>query len=289
MRYIYNMKFNITSELSYEVFSPTTFIFNIQAARSANQVIIEESICINPILNFTEFTFGSTDTRFIKLEVTQGIAFTLTYHAQVDIQYEMVDETVLLQYTPIIELEEHVLPYLYPSRHCQSDKLRKLATKEFGNLPSQYLKVVAINDWIFNNIDYITGTTDSGTSAYDTLIQREGVCKDFAHLGIALCRAVDIPARYLTAYAYNLNPPDFHACFEAYIGRHWIIFDPTKLVPINGLVKIANGKDATEAAVASFFGSTNCTYMNVQCNTAEQGFTPFMPVAGTMEALSYFY
>ena len=129
--------------------------------------------------------------------------------------------------------------------------------------------------------------TSPGTSAYDTLIQREGVCKDFAHLGIAFCRALDIPARYFTAYACNLNPPDFHACFEAYIGGNWIFFDPTRSVPINGLVKIANGKDATEAAVASFFGNTNCTYMNVQCNPAEEGFIPYAATTGKAEALSY--
>jgi transglutaminase-like putative cysteine protease len=281
------MKFDITSELTYEVFSPTTFIFNIQAAKSATQIIKTESICINPVLNFKEFRFNNVDNRFIQLEVRQDTLFTISYHAQVDVESKVIDENTLSQSIPIIELDKQVLPYLFPSRHCQSDKLRKLATKEFGHLPNEYSKALAVNDWIFNNIDYITGTTDSGTSAYDSLIQREGVCKDFAHLGIAFCRALDIPARYLTAYAYNLNPPDFHACFEAYIGRQWIIFDPTKLVALNGLVKIGNGKDATEAAVASFFGHTNCTYMNVQCNATESEFLPFIPSTYKMEALSF--
>jgi transglutaminase-like putative cysteine protease len=72
----------------------------------------------------------------------------------------------------------------------------------------------------------VLGTTDANTSAYDTLNQREGVCKDFAHLGIALCRALNIPARYFTCYATNINPPDIHACFEVYIGGQWILFDP---------------------------------------------------------------
>jgi len=132
------MKFNITSELSYEVFSPTTFIFNIQAARTANQVIIEESIRINPILHFKEFTFNSSDNRFIQLEVSQDSPFTITYQAQVDVEYKVVDEAALLQSIPIIELDQQVLPYLFPSRHCQSDKLRKIATKEFGRLPNKY-------------------------------------------------------------------------------------------------------------------------------------------------------
>lgn len=281
------MTFNISSELSYEVFSPTTFIFNIQAAKSANQVIIEESLVITPNLLFEEFTLNNVDARFIKLTVNQGVYFTISYKALVEVQYITIHDATLIPSIPTIELDTEILPFLFPSRHCQSDKLRKLAIKEFGHIENEYNKVAAINDWIFTNTDYITGATDSGTSAYDTLIQREGVCKDFAHLGIALCRAADIPARYFTGYAYNLNPPDFHACFEAYIGGQWLFFDPTKLVPINGLVKIANSKDAGDAAVASFFGNTNCTYMKVTCHPVDPRFKAFVPAPGKKKALSY--
>lgn len=281
------MMFNLYSELSYDVFSPATFIFNVQAARSDSQIIIQESLQITPSLTYEEFVLNNTCTRFIKLEVEQGTSFTIIYKAVVDVQYKVVNESTLLQSIPIIELDKEVLPFLLPSRHCQSDKLTKLATNQFGDLSNEYAKVLAINDWIFNNIDYISGTTDSGTSAYDSLTQREGVCKDFAHLGIALCRALDIPARYFTGYAYKLDPPDFHACFEAYIGGQWIIFDPTGLVPINGMVKIAHGKDATEVAVASFFGNTHCTYMNIKCETDETDFVKFIQTEGKMEALSY--
>jgi transglutaminase-like putative cysteine protease len=281
------MRFNLYSELSYDVFSPSTFIFNIQAAHAGSQHIIEESLNVTPTLNFKEFTLNGSDTRFIKLEVGEGTSFTITYQALVDVLYKTVDESTLLQTIPIIDLDTEILSFLLPSRHCQSDKLTKLATNEFGDLPNDYAKVLAINEWIFNNIDYISGTTDSGTSAYDSLTQREGVCKDFAHLGIALCRALDIPARYFTGYAYQLDPPDFHACYEAYIGKQWIIFDPTHLVPINGLVKIAHGKDATEAAVASFFGKSQCTFMNIKCDIVGADFIPFVQTEGKMEALSY--
>src|SRR5690606_21299495 len=105
--------------------------------------------------------------------------------------------------------------------------------------------------WVFNSIAYKAGTSDSSRSANDVLALKEGVCKDFAHLAIALCRALDIPARYFTGYAYALDPPDFHACFEAYVGGKWLFFDPTQLSIPNGLVKIANAKDASEVAVAS--------------------------------------
>jgi hypothetical protein len=281
------MKFNLFSELSYEVFSTTTFIFNIQAARLSNQEIIEENLFITPTIDFVEFSINNDEARFIKLVVNQGNNFTITYKATVDLHYKIIDNTNLLKTIPVAAFSNDVIPYLFPSRHCQSDKLRKFATKEFGYLINEYDKVIAINEWIFNHTDYISGASDSGTSAIDTLIQREGVCKDFAHMGIALCRSLDIPARYITGYGYNLQPPDFHACYEAYLGGNWIFFDATKMVALNGFVKIANAKDATEVAVASFFGNTNCTYMNVQCTTTDEPFIPFIPADAKMEALSY--
>lgn len=100
------------------------------------------------------------------------------------------------------------------------------------------------------------------------MTQRTGVCRDFAHLGIAFCRALNIPARYFSGYAYQLQPPDFHACFEAYIGGRWLIFDATRLAHVNGLVRIGNGRDAADAAVASIFGRVRCRTMTVDCRLA---------------------
>ncbi|MDZ4331562.1 MAG: transglutaminase family protein, partial [Flavobacterium sp.] len=219
-------------------------------------------------------------------EVEQGVFFTVIYEAEVEVSYTVYDEKVLLQSIPIINLDHEVLPFISPSRHCESDKLLEFATNECGYLPNEYAKAKAINEWIFNTVEYKTGVTNSSTSACDTLLDRVGVCKDFAHLGIALCRALDIPARYFTGYAYNLNPPDFHACFEAYIGGQWLFFDPTKLAVANGLVKIANGKDASEVAVASYFGDVTCTFMKIECHPTVADFRPFNSELDT-KAISY--
>jgi transglutaminase-like putative cysteine protease len=280
------MKFKVYSELSYEVFSPTTFIFNIQAAKSASQIITSESIIVTPAIKFEEFSLKNSDTRFVKMEVEQGLFFTIIYEAEVDVRYEIYDEKVLLQSIPIINLDNEVLPFISPSRHCESDKLSEFALNEFGFLPNEYAKAKAIKEWIFNTVEYKTGVTNSSTSACDTLLEKVGVCKDFAHLGIALCRALDIPARYFTGYAHNLNPPDFHACFEAYICGQWLFFDPTKLAVTNGLVKIANGKDASEVAVASYFGNVNCTFMKIECHPTVADFMPFNSELDT-KAISY--
>jgi transglutaminase-like putative cysteine protease len=279
------MRFKVSSFLSYEVFSTTTFIFNIQVTQSASQVIISESLTITPDIKYQEFVLTNSATRFIKIEVAQGTHFTLSYEAEVDVSHEIITTDKLSQSFPIIDLDNEVLPFISPSRYCESDKLLDFAHQQFGHLPNEFTKVKAINEWVFKTIAYKAGTSDSSRSASDVLNLKEGVCKDFAHLVIALCRALDIPARYFTGYAYALNPPDFHACFEAYVGGKWLFFDPTKLSVANGLVKIANGKDASEVAVASFFGEVNCTYMKVDCNPVSADFIPFDKEEST--AVSY--
>ena len=212
----------------------------------------------------------------------------IRYKAEVDIDYNIIHQRKLSHTVPVNKLDANEMHYLFPSRYCQSDKLQKLASKEFGGVESAYGKVSAITEWIYNNVEYISGATNSSTSAHDTLTERVGVCRDFAHLGIALCRALTIPARYFTGYAYNLNPPDFHACFEAYIGGEWVFFDPTKLVPVNGLVKIANGRDAGDAAVASIFGKASSSSIVVKCDCKDPDFKPiYFTNTENQKGLSY--
>lgn len=260
------MKFKVFSELSYEVTTDTTFIFNIQAAKTTSQTVISESLTINPYLHFEEFKLLNNQTRFLKLKALANTIFTVVYEAVVDVELKLI-EVKNISKVPIISLPHEVLPYIAPSRHCESDKIWYFAIEEFGSLPTQYEKVLAINKWIFENVKYEPGTTNASASASDTFYYRLGVCKDFAHLAIAFCRALDIPARYFTGYANNLNPPDFHACYEVFIGGNWLFFDPTQKVSPDGLVKIACGKDASEVPIASCFGETVCTYLNTQCST----------------------
>lgn len=268
------MKFKVFSELAYEVYMPSTFIFNIEGAKTVYQTILEEALTIEPQFKLEAFN-SQNGTRFLRLEIDNPINFKISYSAIVETNYIIINEHPLRGEAIISKLDAEVIPYLFPSRYCQSDKLQRLATKEFGGIRDDYAKVVAIADWIFNNVEYLSGSTNSSTSALDTISERAGVCRDFAHLGIALCRALSIPARYFTGYAFKLDPPDFHACFEAYIGGNWLFFDATRLIPINGLVKIANGRDAADAAVASIFGSTFCNYINVGCQAIDHDFKPY--------------
>jgi transglutaminase-like putative cysteine protease len=147
-----------------------------------------------------------------------------------------------------------VLPYLYPSRYCQSDNLSRFAWRQFGAIATGHERVTAVCNWIYEYVDYLAGSSDSGTSAHDTFTQRAGVCRDFAHLGISFCRALGIPARFVSAYGWKLTPQDFHAVFEAYLGGRWYLFDATRLCPIDGIVRIGVGRDAADTSFATFYG-----------------------------------
>lgn len=269
------MKFNVHSSLSYAVSGPTTFIFNIQALNTSSQKVINEDLIMSPNLNIEQYKAHDESCRFIRLKVYEPSEFTISYKAQVEMNYTVLDERNSPKLVPVVELDSYIASFLYPSRYCQSDKLMKYAYKQFGHYTSVFEKVKAITEWIYENIEYVIGSTNAQTSAMDTIIERVGVCRDFAHLGIALCRAISIPARYFTGYAHQLNPQDFHACFEAYIDGNWIIFDATKLAPLNGLVKIANGRDAADSAVTSIFGRARGTNVTVGCTSLNTDFEPF--------------
>ncbi|MCE3271333.1 MAG: transglutaminase, partial [Ramlibacter sp.] len=126
----------------------------------------------------------------------------------------------------------------------------------FGEVAPGYGRVKAIQDWIHQNITYKPGSTDSNSTAGEVLEQRAGVCRDFAHLGITFCRALNIPARLVVGYVWFDEPPqDFHAVFEAWLGGQWVLFDPTGMAPVDRLVRIGTGRDAKDVAFSTMFGA----------------------------------
>ena len=258
------MRFKVSCHLKYDIALPSTLILNVHAQRNASQSVTEERFSVEPRTKVDEFIADGNENRFVRLESGRKKHLSIDYEATVDCEYHVIPANKI-DYTPVVDMDRKAVPFLFPSRYCQSDKLGRLAWDLFGKVANPYEKVVAIVDWINSNVEYVRGSTSSETSAYDTVTQRTGVCRDFAHLGIALCRALNISARYFSGYAYELEPPDFHACFEAYIGGRWLIFDPTGLAHLNGLVRIGNGRDAADAAVASIFGRVQCTEMSVDC------------------------
>jgi transglutaminase-like putative cysteine protease len=149
------------------------------------------------------------------------------------------------------EIPGEAMVYTLPSRFCESDLLARMALDEFGHLPHGGARVLAIAEWVRRHVQYRYGTTDALTSAFDTATERVGVCRDFAHLVIAFCRALVIPARYVSGYALGLDPPDFHGFAQVYLGGTWHNVDATFDGVRPALVPIAIGRDAADVAMAT--------------------------------------
>lgn len=281
------MKFKVSAELGYEVKAPSTLVINVHALRTTRQTVLDEKLIIEPYIKAEELPSTNGENRFVRLDIAETGFVNIKYEATVDNYYEVRDYRNF-QEVPVSQFDPSVLTYLNPSRYCQSDKLYRLANNTFGQIDNTYRQVVAVTDWIHKNVEYLSGFSNSETSAYDTVTQQAGVCRDFAHLGIALCRALTIPARYFTGYAYKLVPADFHACFEAYLGGEWILFDATKLAPLNGLVKIATGRDAADAAIASIFGDVFSNNVKASCEMVDnEVFEPIYYTKSVFDGITY--
>lgn len=255
-------------DLQYDVQSSTTFLFDVSVAQTARQNVVRERLRISPPGEIQAFDVGLMQNRVHRVRVEPG-PFRLQYDATVQIASE-VESAESLGEQPYRDLPPDVLPFLNPSRYCESDQLGNFAMSEFGSLPQGYSRVKAICDWTFQHLRYVSGSTDGTTSASDVLLGRQGVCRDFAHLAIALCRGLSIPARYVSGYAIDLQPPDFHGFFEAYLGERWYLFDATRLAHVGGLVRIAAGHDAADVPFATLMGSALLQSKSVWAKPAGQ-------------------
>lgn len=262
------MKYKVNSQLVYTINQPSTFIFNLQVVRNEFQKIIAEELELEPQLPFDELIVDENRNRYVRLVAPVG-NLAVNYQATVDLSHFFTGGKDIAEVPPS-ELPMETFKYLYPSRYCQSDMLFGLVQSEFNNLEPGYQRVAAICDWIYEKVTYLSGSSDSQTSAYDTAMQRAGVCRDFAHLGVAFCRALNIPARFVSVYAYQLEPQDFHAVFEAYLGDRWYLFDATKLAPTEGFIRVGTGRDAADVSVATIFGSVKLEEMKISVDQVSE-------------------
>ena len=238
--------------LSYELDQPTHFLFQIHALHGADQAVRAESLELPPGIASHVYMDPQSQHRFLRLHAPKGL-LTLRYRATVDVAARERD--MQAAELSVERLPDEVMHHLMPTRYCESDLLARAAIKLFGLAPPGLARVQAISDWIHDNIDYVPGTTDSTTTACDVFQRRAGVCRDFAHLGVTFCRALNIPARLAVGYVqFDEPPPDFHAVFEAYVGGQWVMFDATRLAAVEHIVRIASGRDAKDVAFATIFG-----------------------------------
>lgn len=260
-------KIHVGCELSYGVKQTTTFLLKIAAASTAHQDIVAENLILTPSQQ-PEFCQVGVDGNRLQRLVVQPCQLKIRYEATVNLDPEMNQPGDLYEWDAA-QMPPDVLTFLNPSRYCESDVLGRFAFEEFGGLPRGYSRVRAICDWVFKHLDYTPGSTGPTTTAADVLLQREGVCRDYAHLMITLCRGVGIPARYVSGYAVDLQPPDFHGFVEAFLDGQWYLFDPTRLAPTSALIRIGVGRDAADVAFATLNGSSVLQSKSVWANFDE--------------------
>lgn len=254
------VRIELQIELSYMVDTQgADFVFNVHAAYTPSQTVSAERLFLSQDVPSRIDTDPATGNRYLRLRAQPG-EFRLSYAATVELAHYLVDPAGIAE-VPVQRLPPEVLGYIYPSRYCQSDRLGRLAIREFGGLAQGYGRVQAICDWVRHRVAFTPNSSNSNTSAVDTLIEQRGICRDFAHLMIALCRAVSIPARFVTGTDFGadpgLGPPDFHAYVEAYLGDRWYIFDPSGTTVPMGLVRFGTGRDAADVAFATIFGNVS--------------------------------
>ena len=238
------MKLSIHAELVYRFAAATQVIAVLEASHTGDQRVLAEALDIEPRVQLLRDKSSSGDRR---IRASLSGDATIRYSATVENNLRQLLPRVGRQHL-WSDLPNDVLPYLLPSRFCPSDKFMRFAQREFGGAGDGVARIMAVLEWINRNVDYVAGVSNSETTAERTFVDRAGVCRDFAHLGITLPRALGVPARAVSAYALDLNPPDFHAVFEVYLENSWWLIDPTRLAPVEGIVKIGSGRDASDIA-----------------------------------------
>ncbi len=246
------MKLKVSCQLRFELIEPSVLILILRPFRGYQQWITREVYTIKPAMPMIESTdsFGNSYQRLV---VPVGNVLIHTY-AEV-----VVSDSVAIApgacFVEIQHLPSEVLPFLLPSRYCESDRFGDLAREITLDVLPGYDQVSKISDWVRKTINYLPGTSDYPLSATEVHHLGHGVCRDLAQVAIALCRSISIPARLVVGYLYNLQPMDLHAWFEAYIGDQWYTFDPTQKFLCGGRVIIAFGRDAADVSIFHQFGS----------------------------------
>jgi transglutaminase-like putative cysteine protease len=275
------IRYTLGCNLAYDVKNPTVFIFNVEVAKLVRHHDLVERLFISPDHQHRSYTVPDIRNRYLSIEAQPG-PLNVRYEAEVTLDVFRADPDSISE-TPLNALPLDIMPFLLPSRFVPSDRLAAFAFKEFGERPAGHNGVTAICNWIYENIDYQRGSSNEQTTATESLIKRAGVCRDFSHIGIAFCRALNIPARFVSCYAYGLEPRDFHAVFEAYLDGRWWLFDATRQANLDGLVRIGVGRDAAEIAFASPFGQVE--FGEVKINIEHADGSPELP-GRTTDAIS---
>lgn len=238
-------------DLSFDIGVPTPFVLMLRPRSGAQQWIAREEYRLHPSVPVFEFTddYGNLCQRL----VASSGSFVVHTAAEV-MTADGIDVAPGVPFVAVQNLPDGALVYLLPSRYCESDRLGQLATDITAGCRPGYDQVARIVTWLGANVRYAPGSSQVPTSALEVWQRGAGVCRDIAHVGIALSRSLSIPARMVVGYLYGLHPMDLHAWFEAYVGGRWYTFDATQPDLRPGYVAIAYGRDAADVALYTQFG-----------------------------------
>ncbi len=254
------MKLLASNHITVACSDPCPTVAMLRPRSGHSQWVVAERYGIDPWMPATEYVdgYGNLCQRFVapRGQTRFRIESELEVADHVDVDH-------LAGYTPIDQLPADVLIFLLQSRYCPSDKMADHAQRIVQGCQPGYAQVERIRSWMHETLEYKYGVSDASTDAIETLECATGVCRDFAHLGIALCRSLMIPARAVAGYMHQLDPMDMHAWFEAFVGGRWFTFDATQAEPRGGRVVVSYGRDAADIAFLSNYGPMEVEQMEV--------------------------
>jgi transglutaminase-like putative cysteine protease len=242
----------VSADLGFVVAKPIELVLQVAAATTTGTVTNETfDVRIDgESIDQVDELRGPNGARLHCLDSPTG-HLTVHYRAEIDTAVPPDRVVRVADTVPVREYAE--ILYLRPSRYCPTDHLVGFARAEFTS-DDVAARVSSVMEWIWERIEYLPGSGSVHDSAEDTLLTGTGTCRDFAHLGVALCRALGVPARFTAVYAPGLSPMDFHAVVEIHHEGHWLVEDPTRLAPRSSMVRIATGRDAADTAFATIEG-----------------------------------
>lgn len=260
------MHLSIKTYLRYVTTQPCDLLLQIEALSDAAQTC-----------QTAHFELDDTSSAYVLNEepdigtrrwIKAGAVFECTYSAEVEVTRASITIEHLNE-TPRLEIPGAVIPYMMPSRYCHSDQFLNFVADQFGDLTGGAL-IGAMRDWVSSNFTYDINASHAGTTATDSFFSLAGVCRDYAHMLIALARAGGIPARFVSAYAPGVTPPDFHAVVEVFLDGAWHIIDPTGMASAQDTVRICAGRDAADASFLTSYGWVDLQDQSVEVHRLQQ-------------------
>lgn len=258
------MHLSIKTHLLYTTTQPCDLLLQVEALSDAAQVCHRSKVVLDDASSAT--VIAEEDDAGTRRWITAGPVFECNYTALVEVTRQAHDIETLNE-TPRVEIPGSVIPYMMPSRYCHSDQFLNFVSDQFGDLTGGAL-VCAMSDWVSSNFTYDITASHAGTTATDSFFSLAGVCRDYAHMLIALARAGGVPARFVSAYAPRVSPPDFHAVVEVFLDGRWHIVDPTGMASADDVARICVGRDAADASFLTSYGWIDLQEQSVEVTAA---------------------